>query len=196
MSSVNDSLSIFHYHRYMIAMYGNDSSHALGWRDEQSQAIRFKALAGLADMNGHSVLDAGCGYGDFRQLFPGMTYIGIEQIPELLDEAVNRYGNWPDTTFMSGNFNIIDLLTSDYVVASGSLNYLSEDPGYIFKAIARLFKNCKIGFGFNLLSKVKPNDLIVAYDPVQIMAYCKSVCREVKMINDYDVEDFTVYMYK
>jgi hypothetical protein len=61
MSSVNDSLSIFHYHRYMIAMYGNDSSHALGWRDEQSQAIRFKALAGLADMNGHSVLDAGCG---------------------------------------------------------------------------------------------------------------------------------------
>ncbi|MDB5088781.1 MAG: hypothetical protein JWR09_2775 [Mucilaginibacter sp.] len=195
MNSLNDSDSISLYHRYMIRVYGSQSSRALGWLDEESQNIRFKALAGLGNMNSHSVLDVGCGYGDFREIYPDATYIGIEQISEMLEEAINRYGHLPQTTFISGNFNTIDLPLTDYVVASGSLNYKSEDPQYIFKAISTLFNSCRLGLGFNLLNKIIPNEVIVAYDPVQIMDYCASICREVKMINDYSDEDFTIYMY-
>ncbi|SHM90654.1 class I SAM-dependent methyltransferase [Mucilaginibacter sp. OK098] len=196
MSLFNDSDSIFLYHRYMIKLHGSQSSHALGWLDEESQNIRFKALAGLGNMNSHSVLDAGCGYGDFREIYPDATYIGVEQIPELLDEAISRYGHLPKTTFISGNFNTIDLPLTDYVVASGSLNYKSEDPQYIFKAISTLFNSCRLGLGFNLLNKIIPNELIVAYDPIQIMDYCASICREVKLTSDYSDEDFTTYMYR
>jgi SAM-dependent methyltransferase len=196
MTSIPESGSIFNYHRYMIRVYGSQSSRALGWLDEESQNIRFKALAGLGNMNNHSVLDAGCGYGDFREIYPDATYIGIEQIPEMLDEAISRYGHLPQTTFISGNFNTIDLPLTDYVVASGSLNYKNEDHQYIFKAISTLFNSCRLGLGFNLLNKIIPNELIVAYNPVQIMDYCASICREVKMINNYSDEDFTIFMYR
>lgn len=48
----------------MIRCYGAKSSLALGWRDHNSQLIRFEVLADIADLNGRSVLDVGCGYAD------------------------------------------------------------------------------------------------------------------------------------
>lgn len=200
MNSLTDSAAIFNYHRDMIKSYGYESSLALGWKDVASQQIRFKTLAGIADLSGRSVLDAGCGYGDllpyFSVLYNDITYIGIEQIPELLKEAIIRHGSRPAATFIHGNF-ITDLLpTADYVFASGSLNYQSADPDFIFKTIDKLYAVCGYGFAFNLLSSIVPNGLLVAYNPDQIICHCASICHEVKLIQGYDPNDFTVYMYK
>jgi SAM-dependent methyltransferase len=200
MSSLTDSVAIFNYHRGMINTHGRESSFALGWKDVESQQIRFKALAGIDDLSGCSALDAGCGYGDFlpylSACYKGFAYTGMEQIPELLKEAVVRYGKWPAANFIQGNFNTTLLPAVDYVFASGSLNYRSADPEFIFKAIDKLYGACNYGFAFNLLNHIVPNGLLVAYDPAQIISYCSSICQEVKLIQDYDPNDFTVYMYK
>jgi len=200
MNSLTDSAAIFNYHREMITTYGRESSFALGWKDFEGQQIRFKALAGVADLTGCSIVDAGCGYGDLlvclSALYTGFTYTGIEQIPELLAQAVTRYGTWPAATFIHGNFTTALLPAADYVFASGSLNYRSNDPDFIFKAINKLYAACNYGFAFNLLNYIVPNGLLVAYNPDQIIRHCTPICREVKLIQGYDPNDFTVYMYK
>lgn len=200
MSISTDSIAVFQYHRYMIMLHGNQGTAALGWRDLQSQIIRFKALAEIADLNGHTILDAGCGHGDLRaylhRLYPEVLYYGMEQIPELLDEAVHRYGKWSGTSFICGNFVDGIIPVTDYVVASGSLNYYSFDPEFIFKAIFKLYAHCKLGLAFNLLSHVVPNGLIVAYNPKEIMDYCISLSKKVLLKNDYSDEDFTIFMYR
>jgi len=200
MSSLTDSVAIFNYHREMINTHGRESSFALGWKDVESQQIRFKALAGIGELSGRSVLDAGCGYGDLlpylSAFYQDFTYSGMEQIPELLKEALVRYGKWPAANFIQGNFTATLLPAIDYVFASGSLNYRSTDPDFIFKAIDKLYAACNYGFAFNLLNHIVPNGLLVAYNPEQVISYCSSICPEVKLIQDYDPSDFTIYMYK
>lgn len=184
----------------MIALHGNHSSYALGWRDEESQIVRFKALAEVADLNNHSVLDAGCGYGDLynylKGLYPGLgNYCGIEQIPELLDEAMRRCPDLAATAFISGNFMIRRLPLMDYALACGSLNYSSSDPHFIYKAISRLYDSCTKGLAFNILSKIPSNNLLIAYRPEEIRHYCLTLSRKVVLKNDYTDDDFTIFMY-
>lgn len=184
----------------MIALHGNHSSYALGWRDDESQVIRFKALAEIADLNHQSVLDAGCGYGDLynylKELYPHLgNYCGIEQIPELLDEALRRCPDIEATSFISGNFMTRRLPLMDYVLACGSLNYSSSDPHFIYKAISRLYDSCTKGLAFNILSQISPNDLLITYQPEDIRHYCLTLSRKVVLKNDYADDDFTVFIY-
>jgi len=202
MKSFFDTIPIFHYHRAMIAHYGSESSYALGWRDVESQQMRFKVLAGVGDLNNHSVLDVGCGYGDLLpyllERYPNLShYHGIEQIPELYDEALKRHGHLPIAEFTSGNFITRDLPVVDYVLASGSLNYGSDDdPDFIFNIISKLFANSKVAVAFNLLRQMPVKGLLVAYEPETILTYCKTLSNRVVFIDDYAEEDFTVYVYR
>ncbi len=199
MTSLNDSSAIFRYHRDMIALHGNKGSAALGWKDQHSQDVRFSALGTIANLTGKSVMDAGCGHGDFytylNHLYPGIDYTGVEQIPELFNTALKRHAKAP-AKFIQGNFITLQLPQYDYVFASGSLNYRSADPDFIYKAISKLYEHCTRGVGFNLLSNVNPNGLITAYNPEKIMAYCTSICASVVFKNDYDPDDFTIFMYR
>lgn len=200
MDSLNDSGAIFNYHRDMAALHGAGSSLALGWLTARDQQVRFEALMGMGDLNGKTVLDAGCGYGDLFAYLSAQYqlahYYGVEQIPELLDEAVKRYWERANVTFISRNFLNKELPVADYVFASGSLNYGSSDPGYIFNAITTLFEHCRVGFGFNLLHRVAENGLLVAYDPEIILAHCHTLSSKVIFKDGYAAEDFTVWVYR
>jgi len=200
MNSLTDSAAIFTYHRTMTGMHGAQSSLALGWRDKESQTVRFEALAGMADMSSCSILDAGSGYGDLLPYllsrYSPLNYTGIEQIPEFLEEANKRYGNLQEVVFLLDNFAVMNLPQADYVLASGSLNYRSTDPDFIYRIIAKLYAACLRGFAFNLLKNIAPNGLLVTYDCEDIMNYCRSLCHEVKLISNYAGEDFTIYMFR
>ncbi len=200
MDSLTDSSYIFRYHRDMIAIHGSKGTAALGWRDQHSQAVRFDILSKIADLKGHSILDVGCGYGDLRiylnDLYPDIVYTGIEQIPEMVDEAIERNEYFQNVSFISGNFISMNLPAADYVLASGSLNYRNSDPEFIFRIILKLYASCKLGLGFNLLSAIPPNGLLVAYDSNEIVNYCKTLSSNVVLKNDYTEEDFTIFMYR
>lgn len=183
----------------MIKLHGNDNSHALGWRDPQSQLIRFEVLSDIADLNGRSVLDAGCGHGDLaaylKNIYPDCRYFGVEQIPELLDVAIEKYGGLEDTLFFEGNFMTSALPVTDFVLVSGSFNYNSSDPDFIYKAIKRLFDSCRIGLGFNLLSKIQQNGLLRTYDKEAIKAFCSTLSDTLVIKDKYSDEDFTIFLY-
>jgi SAM-dependent methyltransferase len=185
----------------MIAHYGADSSFALGWQNKDDQLVRFEALATIGNLNGKTVMDAGCGYADLypflKERYPQMVhYHGIEQITELADEAFLRHGNLPDTTFIARNFLHVNLPVCDYVLASGSLNYGSSVDGFIYTAIERLYDHCGIALGFNLLSYMPVDGTLVAYDPDDILAFCKTLSPNVVLNADYDEADFTIFIYR
>ena len=200
MNSLNDSGAVFSYHRNMAALHGADSSLALGWLTPHDQQIRFEALTGIADLKGKVILDAGCGYADLLGfLLPDTQpshYYGVEQIPELIEEAKLNYGHLETVTLIARNFMVTDLPVADYVFVSGSLNYGSSDSGYIFKAISKLFECCKSGLAFNLLRYVSNTGLLVAYEPDMIVTYCHTLSDNVILKDDYDEQDFTVWMYR
>jgi SAM-dependent methyltransferase len=200
VNSLDDSGAVFSYHRNMAALHGADSSLALGWLTDNDQQIRFEALAGIADLKGKTVLDAGCGHADLLAfLSPNNKpshYYGVEQIPELIEEAEKRYRYLDGVTFMARNFMTADLPMADCVFASGSLNYGSSDAGYIFKAISKLFEYSKLGLAFNLLRYVSNTGLLVAYEPDLILAHCRTLSNNVILKDDYDEQDYTVWMYR
>jgi SAM-dependent methyltransferase len=184
----------------MAGMHGRESSFALGWRNWEDQEVRFKALSGIADMSNCSVLDAGCGYGDLLPYlslkYSDIHYTGIDQIDDFLAEAMRRYGNLPQNSFLKGDFMTMNLPTADFVLASGSLNYRSSDPDFIFKAITKLYRACHRGLTFNLLKHMMPDGLLVAYDPAKILRYCRTHSARVELLCGYAKEDFTIYMHR
>jgi SAM-dependent methyltransferase len=196
-----DFSPILQYHHHMLKWYGEQSPLALGWRDWQSQAIRFEVLSNIADLNGRSVLDAGCGHADLldflRKIYPDLGfYCGFEEVPELLNVAVKRHRNEPGVSLVAGDFLIRQMPLMDYVFASGSLSYANLDPKFIYSTISRLYERCKMGFGFNLLSEVSKNDILVSYDPGEILSYCQTLSKKVELVDGYDDQDFTVFMYR
>lgn len=196
-----DTASIFRFHKEQIKLYGKGTAGALGWEDMDGQLQRFNILGRIGNLNNCSVLDAGCGHGDLRQWllehFPTARYFGIEQIPELLEVAVERYANVPETLFFQGDFIESELPVTDYILLSGSLNYFNTDPLFVLKAIEKLYNNCRLGFGFNLLSHADPaQGLIVSYKPDFIQEYCNRLSGgKYTFIDGYRVNDYSIFMY-
>jgi trans-aconitate methyltransferase len=179
---------------------GEGTVRALGYRHNDEQLLRFAMLAGIGDMNGHSVLDVGCGHGDLRgyldERYPRLSYTGIDQSEAFLAVAARRYAHLPETTFYLGDFCNAGLPQADYVLVSGSLNYHNSDPGFIYNIITKLYQTSRIALGFNLLSKIDPGGILVAYDADNIMQHCRTLSNRVILQNDYCDGDFTVWMYK
>jgi len=201
MSSLEDSSKIFRYHRDQMRVHGTGNPLALGWKNPNEQMIRFEVLAQMADLNGKKVLDAGCGHADLypflKERYPQMAhYCGVEQIPELVKEAMRRYQSSPDTSFLPRSFLHGYLPVSDYVFACGSLSYRSSKPGFIFDAIKRLYGACISGLAFNLLKYMPADETLVAYDPENIISHCRTLSNNVVLKEDYDAADFTVFIYK
>ena len=188
------------FHQQRINEFGTGTAQALGWRGNANQLVRFSMLQGIGDMNGCSVLDAGCGYGDLRgylhPIYPLLRYAGIDMIEEFITLAVERYAYLPETGFYLGDFLEAPLPCMDYVLASGSLSYRSSKPNFIYTAITKLFYSSRVAFGFNLLSQVDlPNSLLAAYNPTDILKHCRTLTSKVVLQEGYFEADYTVWMY-
>lgn len=191
---------IKYYHQQMIALFGEDSSLAQGWREHSDQQIRFEVLSQIGNLNEHSVLDAGCGYADLypflKERYPRLQYYyGIEQLSQLADKAKWQYRTHTDVHIEQGDF-MKNLPLCDYVLASGSLNYGSKKNDFIFKAIKQLYDSCNIALGFNLLRSVKGTGILAVYDPELILEFAHTLSTNVRLIDNYVSEDYTVFIYK
>ena len=195
-----DTAAIFRFHQSLIHTNGEGSVAALGWKSLEAQQARYRVLSTIANLNDCSVMDAGCGHGDLRNylggIYPGLRYFGIEKIPALLNIAIERCCNLPETVFFEGDFSTAALPITDYIIACGSLSYRNSDDMYIFKMIEKLFAYCLKGFGFNLLSKTeRPNEIITSYNPAIILDFCHKITSKVNFTEGYWENDFTVMMY-
>jgi trans-aconitate methyltransferase len=195
-----DKSRIRYFYAGLLAQNGKYSPQSLNWNNEFTQYTRFKVLADIGDLSNHSVLDVGCGLGDFyfylATRFKDVLYYGIDIVPEMTGEAIRKY---PKAQFE--NIDILDYKggKKDYVFASGAFSFKIKNHKKIyFQAIQKMYNISIRGVAFNMLDKSKHIDDLTyaAYDILEVETFCKTFCKEVKIIRGYLPNDFTVYIYK
>jgi len=197
-----EKATVMHYHRHRIAEFQHGTVESLGWRNAHSQQARYRTLIKAGDLNGATVLDVGCGYGDLKvfldQHFSGFDYIGIDQMPEFIAEARKRYAGVERTAFYQTDFSSAALPHVDYVFASGVLGYRCKSEGFYSTMIGKLYNSAKVALAFNMLDKSRfpQHDLLVGHDREEVLTLCRVLSPRVECFNDYLEDDFTVLMYR
>jgi SAM-dependent methyltransferase len=196
--------TILHYHRHRIAEHGNGAPEALGWKSGDSQRRRFEAIAEVAGFeDGCSVLDLGCGTGDLKAFlderfrYPELRYLGIDQMPEFIETARQRFAAQQEhTAFALAHFDSAPLPRADIVVACGALGYRSADPHWVFNVVARMYAAAERVFVFTLLdaSVFPEHPLLVGHDINDVADYCRKLAAQVEVVRGYAADDAAIVM--
>ena len=190
--------TIIHYHRHRIANFGAGQVRALGWRDAASQQQRFQAIASAFAFDRCSILDLGCGHGDLKAFladrFQDVDYLGIDQMPEFIEAARERYVGDARACFHLGDFTRGAFPKVDVVVASGALGYRCADAGFHLRMIERMVAAASKAVIFNLLdaSTFPDHPLLVGRDVEEVMAFCRTLSAHVERIQGYLPDDSTI----
>lgn len=197
-----DRLRIAHYHRKRHKQFGTDKARTLGWQDTFSQVTRFEALCRDLHLDGASILDVGCGYGDLLAFIEQAGhrpsfYVGIDQQRRFIADSRRRLFQ-TENQFMRGDFSKLILPRVDYVVASGSLNYQSTNPNHTVEMIDKMYHAANLACAFNLLDEAKLPSMrmLESHNKEGILRYCKLLSERSYLIEGYSDHDFTVVMPK
>lgn len=207
MFSKNDKLSVISRYTEKFKKFGY-SQKTLGW-DKGKQDIRFDVLTCAWDFKNASVLDVGCGFGDFygfaNDKFGNLSrYTGLEIVPSLIEKGRELYGE-------NSNFEIISSsitdwepeIAYDYVVISGLFNFKLDGGSennyqFIDFVLKRSMSFVKKGVAANFLSDKVDYEYENTFhsNPGRILDICFNFTRNIVFKNDYFPFEFTVLLNK
>jgi SAM-dependent methyltransferase len=192
-------LSFYNFH---LKKFG-DRPEALRWTP-QGQLKRYQTLADIApasELNNATVLDYGCGTGDFYKFLKrrGITvkYTGVDINENFIDLAKKKY---PECTFrvMNGDDDSFEGFY-DYIFICGVFNL--RVPGVqddLRDALTTLFKHCNKALGLNALSSHTPvKDMELNYtSPEDMVKFAiENLSPSVALRHDRVQHDFTLCVY-
>lgn len=169
---------------------------------EERREIRYKILSEVGLKPGDSVLDLGCGFGDFYTYLKrqgiNVKYTGYDINKNLIEIAKK---NHPDVEFYVKDILIENFPVFDYIVSSSTFNLkLLHEDNYIF--IERILKKCynhiNIGLAFDFLTSYVDFETEEAfhYQPEKLFAIAKQISKKVCLRHDYELFEFCIYIYK
>jgi SAM-dependent methyltransferase len=174
------------------------------WNGVDSHETRHRQFLRL--INGSldaSVIDLGCGFGDFLRFLRAAghrgRFIGYDIAAGMIEKAKELHGEGEDRQWRIG---AEPTEAADFAIASGTLNVKGDVPNelwthYAYRTIDMLARAGRRGFGFNMLSMTSDADrrrLDLYYaDPAEMLAHCLSrYGRSVALLQDYGLYEFTV----
>ncbi len=175
------------------------NSKAVGWKDEQSQLLRFQKLAQIipAGQKGYTVNDWGCGYAAMYDYLNGCEkYYGYDISAEMLKKARELHQQSAIELIQSAAVST----KADYTFVSGTFNVRFNESdaawdAYIKETLLALAKQTTKGLAFNLLTTYvdwKQENLFYA-DPLEYFDFCKkNLSRYVSLIHDYPLYEWTM----
>lgn len=187
----------------------------LGWGTEEQQHYRFKQSLSVIDFsNNKSILDIGCGFGDYLALLmaerkPFKQYIGWDLNPDLIAEAKQIWKK-SDSVFEVNNIGEEKERTqvADIAVMFGVLNLnfheTFDNYEYSFKFIQNAFSlvNEVLVVDF-LSSKFNPEypkeDFVFYHDPAKMLEFGLSLTPNVILKHNYapiPQKEFMLFLYK
>jgi SAM-dependent methyltransferase len=194
-----DTIKDVSYYTDLVAKHGI-SHRALDWGSIASQKLRFEVLAGMGNLAGASILDVGCGTGDFwgwlNEAGLLCKYAGVDVTPAMIELARLRF---PDLQFDTGSISQYPGEAFDYVFASGIFAKRTREPfEFMCEHIVAMFERCRKGLAFNSLSTWggHAEDGEFNADPEKAMEFCRTITPRLVLRHDYLPHDFTIYMYK
>jgi len=178
--------------------------NALFWSNQEIQELRFKILLEAGISSGQTLLDIGCGFGDFSAWLEsqGVTvdYTGIDLSAELLAEGQRRYPKIKLQESELFEFNPSDN-SYDWITLSGTLNRDHGDNGeYAISIIHRMYPACRIGIAFNLLDArhqwTHGRHDLQSFFPEEIEKLAAELSPYYRIRDGYLSNDFTVMIWK
>lgn len=197
MMDLLEKAAILQYHRRRI---GDPERCALGWRSPDSQRLRFDVLCRVGNLSNCKVLDLGCGYGDLKpfldQRFSDVAYLGVDHMPEFIDEARRRHGHLSRTEFVQADMLNAVFPQVDYVLASGAMSYRSRNALYPYNLIRQMWECAARGIAFNVLDAnvFEATPVLGGHDPEAILAFCRALDPAAERVTGYVPDDFTILM--
>jgi len=179
-----------------------ETPQALGWRDSHQQEVRFKILAEIGDLQGVSVLDIGCGFGDLLDYFTSsghndVRYTGTDLNPALIEVAQKRH---PQARFLATtDLNQFATGSQDYVFLSGLFNFkIQDNTGFMHDTVRESFRIARLGVAFNLLGSYVDfkEDHLFYHQEQEVFDFAKGLTRFVTLRADYPLYEFTIYLHQ
>ncbi|WP_456431624.1 class I SAM-dependent methyltransferase [Nitratifractor sp.] len=181
------------FYKEQILRYGV-TAQGVAWDSARTQRRRFAVLAEqLGDLRASTLVDAGCGFGDFylyleeRGNLP-RRYIGIDLVPQMVDAARERTG----CRILQRDILRQSLPVADWYVASGSMNLLSRTETAIF--IRRCYEHARKGFVFNLLEGREREGEFSYWQLREARELLRPLGARVEIVTGYLEGDMTVVM--
>lgn len=183
-----------------LLQFGADIRTLAGGTLERRR-LRFQVLTEVGIESGASVLDLGCGFGDYYAYLQErglhVTYTGYDINPNLIEIARQTH---PEATF-----DVLDVETTsfgkfDYIVSSNCFNLpLTTRDNY--ELISDILKVCyehsNKGVAIDLLTKYvdfqSPEGFY--YSPEKVLSIAKQLTKRVVLRHDYPLYEFCIYLY-
>jgi SAM-dependent methyltransferase len=179
-----------------------------GWQTAAAQQSNYDILldgAGKLE-SGQRILDVGCGSGHlYRSLDArsGIDYTGIDIRTDVITSLKTEFKDQEDRFLDHTLDSYVETkpVMYDYVFASGTFNIKIDDNDmveYLEDQIRKMWGLAQVGVAFNCTSiyAFNQNDMIQYYHPVSVFSYCMTRCDRVALLHDYDISEFTIYMYR
>ncbi|MDA7774253.1 class I SAM-dependent methyltransferase [Pseudomonadales bacterium] len=169
---------------------------------EERRDIRFKVLSEIGIQNGDSILDLGCGFGDFINYLEreniSVDYTGYDINPALVEVAQSRF---PEKTFQVKDILEEQFPVFDYVVSSSCFNLpLRGHDNYDFVELImkKCFEHSRKGVAIDFLSSHVDFESAEGfhYDPQRLFSIAKGLTKRVNLRHDYPLFEFNIYLYK
>lgn len=206
--AVSDAPDYLDPYRRAIARHGPGFDATL-WSSRDGQLARFDVIADLAGLESTTIVDAGCGHGDFAARLiergvPFARYVGIDAMEPMIDAAERRRLDPDRVRFIAADLlwhpETIARHEPDWVCFSGTLNTMDETTAR--GLVDAAFEAAVIGVAFNFLSdrhhaRWAGRDLAPArrFDTVAWLDWALHRTSRVSFTQDYlDGHDATIVM--
>lgn len=185
-----------------VQRFGYDH-RGLGFRTRSSQEKRFEALLALGDFHGRSLLDVGCGFGDFLQFLNARgirpSYTGLDICEPMIRHCRERFATDESQFLACDVLEFSPAQEFDYVVASGVFGL--DSPGVrerIAPTLERMNSWARRGCAANFLSARSPArvEARVYVDPREALEIGLSITPAVRLDHSYLPNDFTLHLFR
>lgn len=174
------------------------TAKGVNWASKENQLLRFKMILDFLpeDLTELTIVDAGCGFGDFynyllkKKRVP-KEYIGIDSFLDMQSIASNATGQ----EIIHADICKDKLPTADYYICSGALNVLTPFESHQF--IQNCYRSSRLGFIFNALYGDKKSETYNYIKPIQIKDMVDTMnVTSLRQEQDYIKDDITLGFYR
>lgn len=183
------------------------TSQGVDWNGKASHFLRFEQLTKLIGDDEHfSLLDYGCGFGSLIEFLNSSKYSFDYTGFDISEEMIKKGKELHTKSNLQFFSNAEALKMSDYVIANGIFNVkLKEEEEvwkkYIYDTVLKMSGLARKGLSFNILTSYSDEeykkDYLYYANPLEVFDFCKkNISKNVALLHDYELYEFTIIIRK